>query len=321
MVYANVTPVDATVSTLKTQLWYVALIIAALMVAVTVYMTKFIARPLNRITAAAKTLPEGRYEEATGTNEYAEAQDLNQTLAQAAVDIQKADKAKRDLIGNVSHDLRTPLTMISGYAELMQDFPDQNNQENLQTIIDESHRLTVLVNDLLDLSKLQGSQIELKYSDFDLDRMLQDELRKYEVYVAKEGFQITYQGCEGLQVHADEERIKQVFNNFMTNAINYSGKARQIEVRLSREGQMAHVEVQDHGEGIPEDKLKDIWDRYYKVDTTHVRAVQGSGIGLSIVKEILSLHQVPYGVRSKVNEGSTFWFELPLTGQKEAGSK
>jgi signal transduction histidine kinase len=102
------------------------------------------------------------------TNRYLEAQELNETLTDAAEDIQAADKAKRDLIANVSHDLRTPLTMISGYGEMMQDMPEEKTDENLQVIIDESKRLNALVNDLLDLSKMQASKIQLVEEDMDL---------------------------------------------------------------------------------------------------------------------------------------------------------
>ena len=175
-----------------------------------------------------------------------------------AVDIQKADKAKRDLIANVSHDLRTPLTMISGYGEMMRDLPGEKTDENIQVIIDESHRLTYLVNDLLDLSKLEEHKIKLNCSRFDLSALAERELRKYDVYRVSDGFEITSECTPGLPVNADAERIAQVFNNFVINAINYSGNSRKIEIRVYPKGSKAHLEVQDHGEGIPADQQKDI---------------------------------------------------------------
>ena len=290
-------------------------IILVFMALLTMLMYRTIARPLTRINEAAKKLPEGRYEASADTGKYREAQELNETLSRAAEDIQKADRAKRDLIANVSHDLRTPLTMISGYGEMMRDLPGENNPENLQVIIDESQRLKMLVNDLLDLSRLQEHRIVLQPQVFDLAGLITQEMRKYDVYQVNDGFVLNWQEPGATMVSADMERIRQVFNNFMTNAINYSGRSRQIDIRLKRDSGMARVEVQDYGEGIAADQLPLVWDRYYKVDRAHVRSASGSGIGLAIVKEILDLHQVPYGVESEPDKGSTFWFALPLQDQ------
>ncbi|MBQ1321453.1 MAG: HAMP domain-containing histidine kinase [Solobacterium sp.] len=315
MVYGSISPVDAATATLKMQLWYISGIILVFMALLTMLMYRTIARPLTRINEAAKKLPEGRYEASADTGKYREAQELNETLSRAAEDIQKADRAKRDLIANVSHDLRTPLTMISGYGEMMRDLPGENNPENLQVIIDESQRLKMLVNDLLDLSRLQEHRIVLQPQVFDLAGLITQEMRKYDVYQVNDGFVLNWQEPGATMVSADMERIRQVFNNFMTNAINYSGRSRQIDIRLKRDSGMARVEVQDYGEGIAADQLPLVWDRYYKVDRAHVRSASGSGIGLAIVKEILDLHQVPYGVESEPDKGSTFWFALPLQDQ------
>ncbi|MEE8810015.1 sensor histidine kinase, partial [Lactimicrobium sp.] len=147
--------------------------------------------------------------------------------------------------------------------------------------------------------------------------MIEIQMRKYDVYKYQEDFVIEQEIQEGCIVHADQKRMEQVFNNFMINAINYSGKNKHIIVRVKRHDDKVRTEVQDFGEGIPEEKLKDIWDRYYKIDKEHVRPSQGSGIGLAIVKQVLDLHGFQYGVNSKVNEGSTFWFEIPLVKDSE----
>ena len=139
MVYSNITPISTTKKTLSMQMWYISAIILVAVLVLTYIMYRTIARPLILINQSAKTLPEGKYERVTVQN-YREAEELNDTLLTAAEDIQKADKAKRDLIANVSHDLRTPLTMISGYGEMMKDLPEEKTDENIQVIIDESKR-------------------------------------------------------------------------------------------------------------------------------------------------------------------------------------
>ena len=273
-------------------------------------MYKRIAKPIIGITENAKELPKGTYTLDPKTNRYKEAADLNTTLVQAASDIKKADKAKRDLISNVSHDLRTPLTMISGYGEMMIDLPEEKTDENIQVIVDESKRLNSLVNDLLDMSRLQDGRITLNKEVFDITQLLKTQLQKYEVYILQEGYQIDKELCDSIYVDADPKRIEQVFNNFMNNAVNYGGEAKHIIVREIDDKDMVRIEVQDFGEGIDEADLPNIWDRYYKVDKEHVRVANGSGIGLNIAKQVLDLHQAKYGVNSKKNQGSIFWFEL-----------
>ena len=311
MVYSNITPISTTKKTLSMQMWYISAIILVAVLVLTYIMYRTIARPLILINQSAKTLPEGKYERVTVQN-YREAEELNDTLLTAAEDIQKADKAKRDLIANVSHDLRTPLTMISGYGEMMKDLPEEKTDENIQVIIDESKRLTSLVNDLLDLSKLQEEKIHLEKENFDLTKVLRTQLQKYDVYHMQEGFKIDIELSAEAIINADIKRIEQVFNNFMTNAINYSGDKKHIIVREILENDKVRVEIQDFGEGIAKDDISKIWDRYYKIDKEHVRVSNGSGIGLAIVKEILELHNAKYGVISNLKEGSTFWFEFPI---------
>jgi len=318
MVYTGIAEVNPATQTIKTQLIFIGIILILMIICLTLVLYRQIAHPLILINQSAKTLPEGVYKGDEKTNRYLEAQELNATLTQAAEDIRKADKAKRDLIANVSHDLRTPLTMIGGYGEMMIDLPEEKTDENIQVIIDEAKRLTNLVNDLLDLSKLQENKIELHENVFDLAALVRAQLQKYEVYRLKEGFEIEAELVGSALIKGDSIRIGQVFNNFMTNAINYSGESKRIVVRQEIEGDCVKTSVRDFGEGIAQADLPDIWDRYYKVDKEHVRVSSGSGIGLSIVKEILDLHHAKYGVESELSKGSTFWFSFPLHHEEEA---
>ena len=312
MVSAGITPINATLQTLTTQMMYIGVILLAATLILTIFMNKFIATPLSKINEQAKGVSSGEYTVDESTNQYREAQELNETLSKAAEDVQKADKAKRDLISNVSHDLRTPLTMITGYGEMMIDLPDEKTDENIQVIIDESRRLNNLVNDLLDLSRMQENRITLNREDLDFTALIETQMKKYEVYIYQDGYQIEQELAGPVTVNCDRKRMEQVFNNFMTNAINYSGERKHIIVRELLQKDKVRVEIQDYGEGIEEKDLKNIWDRYYKVDKTHVRVQNGSGIGLSIVKEVLDLHGFEYGVISQKGEGSTFWFEMPI---------
>lgn len=312
MVSGNISPLNATTETLASQMRYIALFMIVAVAILTLLMYRHIAKPIIGITSNAKQLPQGKYTVDPKTNRYKEAADLNNTLVQAANDIQKADKAKRDLISNVSHDLRTPLTMIGGYGEMMIDLPEEKTDENIQVIVDETKRLNALVNDLLDMSRLQDGRIVLHKEVFDISALLKTQLQKYDVYRMQEGYTIESELLDTIYVNADKKRIEQVINNFLNNAVNYGGEAKHIIVREIKKENTVRIEVQDFGEGIDPKDLDNIWDRYYKVDKEHVRVANGSGIGLNIVKQLLELHGVPYGVNSSKGKGSTFYFEMPI---------
>lgn len=312
MVSGNISPLNATTETLASQMRYIALFMIVAVAILTLLMYRHIAKPIIGITSNAKQLPQGKYTVDSKTNRYKEAADLNNTLVQAANDIQKADKAKRDLISNVSHDLRTPLTMIGGYGEMMIDLPEEKTDENIQVIVDETKRLNALVNDLLDMSRLQDGRIVLHKEVFDISALLKTQLQKYDVYRMQEGYTIESELLDTIYVNADKKRIEQVINNFLNNAVNYGGEAKHIIVREIKKENTVRIEVQDFGEGIDPKDLDNIWDRYYKVDKEHVRVANGSGIGLNIVKQLLELHGVPYGVNSSKGKGSTFYFEMPI---------
>ena len=317
MVSGNISPLNATTETLASQMRYIALFMIVAVAILTLLMYRHIAKPIIGITNNAKQLPQGKYEIDPKTNRYKEAADLNNTLVQAANDIQKADKAKRDLISNVSHDLRTPLTMIGGYGEMMIDLPEEKTDENIQVIVDETKRLNALVNDLLDMSRLQDGRIVLHKEVFDISALLKTQLQKYDVYRMQEGYTIESELLDTIYVNADKKRIEQVINNFLNNAVNYGGEAKHIIVREIKKENTVRIEVQDFGEGIDSKDLDNIWDRYYKVDKEHVRVANGSGIGLNIVKQLLELHGVPYGVNSSKGKGSTFYFEMPIEKENQ----
>ena len=318
MVNTHISPINATTETLRTQLGYIALIVVVASLGLAYLMSRKIVKPIVNINQSARQMAEGNYDIVFTGRGYKEITQLNDTMNHTTRKLKEVDQMRRDLIANVSHDLRTPLTMISGYGEMMRDLPGENTPENVQVIIDEAHRLSNLVNDLLDLSKLQENKIELHIQDFDLTQLIQTVLYRYEKFMTQDGFDIQFQSAESVWVNADPDRLGQVLYNFINNAINYSLDDKRIVLRQCVNGNRVRVEVEDHGEGISEDKLNYIWDRYYKVDKTHKRSSAGSGIGLAIVREILELHHAQYGVRSEVGQGSVFWFELSMASDSKS---
>jgi signal transduction histidine kinase len=192
----------------------------------------------------------------------------------------------------------------------MRDIPGENTPENIQVIIDEATRLTTLVNDLLDLSKLQSGVSEIRKEEFDITGNIKEILKRFSKLTEQDGYSILFEYRGNATVYADEYKIYQVIYNLIINAINYSGEDKTVIVRQIVHGNIVRIEIEDHGNGIAKDELDNIWDRYYKVDKNHKRAIQGTGLGLSIVQNILKLHEAKYGVHSTLGKGSIFWFEL-----------
>ena len=312
LVESQMTPVNAIVNTLQTQFIWIALCVLLVTFLFAFLLSRMIAAPLNRVTAQAGKLAAGNYTEDFRGRGYREVEELSDTLNFAAREIGAADRLQKELIANISHDLRTPLTMIKGYSEVMRDIPGENNAENAQVIIDETTRLSDLVNDLLDISKLQAGTKKPEMTRFDLTALIRDTMTRYDALVAHDGYRIECQTAGEAPVTADRTMILQVLYNLINNAVNYTGDSRRVRVTETVGNGVVKVAVADDGEGIPKEQIKEIWDRYYRVDAVHKRAVKGTGLGLSIVKSVLEAHDARYGVESALGVGSVFWFELPL---------
>jgi signal transduction histidine kinase len=309
---AQVTPVEATVQTLSSQYLYIALLMVLLSFLISLVLSRRIAQPIIDTNESAVGLSEGRFIPAKTSMSYREIMELNVTLMQAAKDLNRVEVMQRELIANISHDLRTPLTLIEGYAEAMRDLPGENTPENMQVIIEETRRLSSLVNAVLDYSTGASGHTCIDPADFDLTESIRRILERYGKLTEQDGYKIRFEYTQNVIVNADEMKLSQVVYNLINNALTYTGDDKIVTVRQKLPGGKVRVEVSDTGEGIPPEELPHIWSRYYRGQKPHKRAAVGMGLGLSIVKGILDGHGLPYGVTSSQGEGTTFWFELPV---------
>lgn len=312
LINSTITPVSSVVETLRIQLIIVSAIVVLIVIVLSLYSARRISRPLSEMNKSAKELAKQNYDVEFNSSGYLEVNELNDTLNYTRKELSKVENLRRELIANISHDLRTPLTMIKGYGEVMRDLPGENTPENVQIIIDEASRLSTLVTDLLDLSKLQSGVLTLDASVFCLTDSIENIFKRYSKLKEQDGYTIEFESNQDVLIYGDELKMSQVIYNLMNNAINYVGEDKTVIVKQIVENKKVRIEVIDHGVGIPQDKLEYIWDRYYKVDKMHKSAVIGTGLGLSIVKNILDLHNANYGVISEEGKGSTFWFEIDI---------
>ena len=318
MLNSKMTPMRTVTRTLTMQFTWIAYLVLVAAMVVAYLISRLVSRPISRMNESAKRLAKGDYQVKFVGAGYRETRELAQTLNYAASELSKADGLQKELIANISHDLRSPLTMIKGYSEMIRDIPGENTPENMQVIIDEATRLSELVNDLLDISKLQAGVRTLEPVNFDLTHTVLETMDRYVKLTARDGYCIRFfSDCHAV-VHADLSMILQVIYNLINNAINHCGEDKLVLVRQTVSNGTVRIAVEDHGEGIEADQLPYIWDRYYKVDRVHRIATVGTGLGLSIVKNILEMHGARFGVESMVAQGSTFWFELPLARQEDS---
>ncbi|NCB34185.1 MAG: hypothetical protein EOM64_09995, partial [Erysipelotrichia bacterium] len=244
------------------------------------------------------------------------------TLNGATEKLSKIDELRKDLIANVSHDIKTPLTSIRAYAEMIRDVSGNNQEKrekHLNVIINEADYLDRLVQDMSELSQIQSGNYVLKEKNFDLVQDIRYIVSLYEVPIEDGKLKVSLELPDTLTVYADQTKIDQVISNFLSNAIKHTPCDKIISIRatLENDEETAKVEIRDQGEGISEEELPYIWDRYQKSSRSFSRSMSNTGLGLSIVKAILDTPHAEYGVSSKLGEGSEFWFELKRPQEPE----
>lgn len=315
-VNTSIVPVDGITNLLTKQLAVMTILILIISYVLAYFISNHIANPIKEINNKAKNLATGNFDiDFSNDAKITEINDLTKTLNYAKDELSKTEEYRRDLMANVSHDLKTPLTMIKAYAEMSMDLHSDNKEKqksDMETIISEADRLTVLVNDILTLSVMQTNLDTLNLEEFDLIKLTEDVLKKYSLYQETENYKFIFNhNIDSLIINADKKKIEQVIYNLVNNAINYTGDDNKVTININQNDKETLVEIIDTGKGIKDEDIPYIWDKYYKNKKKHKRNLVGTGLGLSIVKNIFELHKYEYGVKTKKDHGSNFYFIIP----------
>ncbi|MGE4284264.1 MAG: sensor histidine kinase [Clostridia bacterium] len=305
--------VKDTADILKVQLLYITIILLVTSVVIAFLLSRTFTRPILDITKVAMTMAAGNLTTRIHLKRRDEIGRLGETINHMGQELSKVEQLRKDLIANVSHELRTPLSLIKGYAETIKDVSGdslEKREKHLDIIIDETNRLSDMVQEILEFSQMQAGYVDLNIQQFKINDTLERIYKKFEILGAKTGIRIVLKVEGEAFVEGDEAKIEQVLYNLLNNAFNHSAKDGEITLGFTEGQEKIRVQVADAGEGIPENQIPYIWDRFYKVDKSGNRKKSGTGLGLAIVKNILEAHRCSYGVESKEGLGTRFWFEL-----------
>lgn len=314
---------------------WVGMAVIALSIFLAWYFSKRLTDPLKELAALSQKMAEldfdARYTSG-GSNEIGVlGQSFNQMsekLEQTISDLKKAnyklqkdieqkehiESMRKEFLGNVSHELKTPIALIQGYAEGLKEGVNDDPESRefyCDVIMDEAGKMNRMVKNLLTLNQLEFGEDDVQFGRFDVTMLIRGVLQSMEILISQKGAKIIFREDEAVAVWADEYKVEQVVRNYVSNALNHVDGERVIEIKIIKKEDEARISVFNTGKPIPEEDIERIWDKFYKVDKARTREYGGNGIGLSIVKAIMDSFHKEYGVCNYDN-GVEFWFNLDL---------
>ena len=314
IVSASLAQITTAAEVLRAILGTVALILLVLDLLLAILFSRWFTNPIRKLSNGAKEIASGNYDVQIKVERHDEIGRLAEDFNHMAAEVKRSAQLEKDILANVSHDLRTPLTLIKGYAETVRDLTgsdDAKRTEQCSIIVDETNRLSTLVNSVMELSKVQSGAERPNLVDFDMSDLCFEVAGRYDALCDKNHWQLDLQANEPCPVSADPAMMERVMHNLLGNAFHHIGADGVVVLRAIPQEKGCRIEIEDHGPGIPPEDLPYIFDRYYRARQDSGRT--GTGLGLSITKAILQQHGFAFGVDSAVGRGSTFWFEMKDT--------
>jgi signal transduction histidine kinase len=332
VLHAPIEGINETLGVMRETILWATLLGVIVTMAMVSYLSWNISRPLKRIDLVALEIEKGNYDQRVTAASQDEIGDLARTMNRMAATLQQVeveradyDQTRKDFLANVSHELRTPLTAMQGFLEALQDgliVDEDSKQKYYDVMYKETLHMSRLVNDLMELVRLEKHELDLVKRQLDMESFLQRLTFAFTEEAAKRDLQLTLKLDRPLvPVNGDPDRVEQIFINLLNNALKFTESGTVNVGARSRDGGV-EVKIQDSGIGISQHDLNRIWDRFFKVDRVRSRREKGSGLGLAIVKELVELHHGTIQVESEVGKGTTFtvWLPgLPQSKEKTGG--
>ena len=320
-VHKPMTDIYAERESILLNLHIVEVMILLLTLSIIIMMNIWIFKPVRTITAGAQQIAAGNYKNRIEIKQNDEMGYLAKTLNYMASEMNETNENQHKFISNVSHDFRSPLTSIKGYVEAIKDkvIPYEMQDKYLDIILSETKRLTKLTQELLSLDNIDSRTKKMNYSDFNINKLIKDTALSFEITCKSKNitFNLALEGNE-LMVNADFSKIQQVMYNLIDNALKFSHNGSTIDIETTYKNKKIYVSVKDHGVGISSRDLPKIWNRFYKADSSRGKDRTGSGLGLSIVREIIQSHGQKITAVSTEGVGTEFYFTLEASETESA---
>jgi len=291
----------------------------AVAVIISLLISRSIAAPVKAIAQASRRIAEGHYSERVKAPASDRQKDVDEigglgvNFNHMAESLEKTETMRRQLLADVSHELRTPLTTIRGTAEGLMDGVVQPDLETYRVLLAEAERMQHLVEDIQELSRVEAGQYQLQITKFFIKELLNRLEKRFDFQFSEAGINLYIPDPGDIEMLADINRVDQVLQNLVGNALKYTHLGGTVEVRVSQDETGTHFSVVDNGRGLTHEDLKLVFTRFYRVDTSRARETGGSGIGLTIAKEWVEAHGGEIWAESEgLEKGSTFCFTIPL---------
>jgi len=290
------------------------LIAVAIALAITFFLSRRILAPVKALTSAAERLGRGDFSQRVHVKDRSELGELANTFNSMASDLERAEQLRQNMVADIAHELRTPLSNIRGYLEAVRDGVMRPDADAIRSLDEEAALLSRLVDDLQELSLAEAGELKLICQAEDIGELIKQTVDGVQAQAMAKGVSVSIDLPDKLPaVNIDSQRISQVLRNLLENAIAHTAKGGTVTVIARQQADYIEVAVNDTGEGIPAEDLPNIFERFYRVDKSRARATGGSGLGLTIAKRLVEAHGGKIEAKSELGKGSRFAFTLPIS--------
>lgn len=315
IIQSFIEPINTTIVILKRQLLVVCLISLFVGSVIAFAFSRKFSKPILEINDFSKKIAEGDFDATVSIKSKDEVGILAHSINNMAYQLKKKDDIKNKFIANMSHELKTPISSIRAYAELLLDYDmieKKEGEKYAEIIVMNSKRLTLMVEDILELSKIQSGKYVLKLSSFCVIDLIKRVINEMKVIASHKNLNIILNTFnDEIFINADIDKMYSVFCNILQNSIRYCHSNGIVKIEVISKSSDITISITDNGGGIPKENLPYVWERFYKCDKSKNSEKSGTGLGMAIVKEILKLHNYTYGIESEIDVGTQVWFNIP----------
>ncbi|WP_328699989.1 sensor histidine kinase [Chengkuizengella marina] len=309
-------PIRDMIHNLSMEFFIVGVLAFVISIIATIFLSKFITGPLIQMKKATEKLSKGESDVMLDTYREDELGELSRSIQKLSDDLDQLKKERTEFLSSISHELRTPLTYLKGYADVLNrpNLSVKEREEFITIIQEEASNVNTLVKDLFDLARMDQNEFIIRKEQVECCEFLQEIVLRLKPAFEEKGVSLHCFCKKSIFITIDRIRFGQVIHNFLDNALKYSRSDTHVQIKVLKENQQIRIQISDQGDGIPKSDLPRIWDRLYRVDKSRSRATGGSGLGLTIAKEIIEKHGGEVHVKSVLGKGTTFSIYMPIEG-------